>query len=51
MTPDNVGGRPAPEMTMLQAINGTLKELFRENPDTFLWVRTSPTRTRAGSST
>ena len=24
-------------MTMLQAINGTLKELFRENPDTFLW--------------
>ena len=37
VTPDNVGGRPAPEMTMLQAINGTLKELFRENPDTFLW--------------
>lgn len=27
----------APEMTLLQAINTTLKELFRENPDTFIW--------------
>ena len=27
----------APEVSLLQAINTTLKETFRENPDTFIW--------------
>ncbi|MEO8505411.1 MAG: thiamine pyrophosphate-dependent enzyme, partial [Acidobacteriota bacterium] len=36
-TPDTVEGQPAPEMSLIQALNGTLKELFRENPDTFIW--------------
>ena len=27
----------APELTLIQALNGTLKEMFRENPDTYIW--------------
>ena len=34
VTPEAEG---APELTLIQALNGTLKEMFRENPDTFLW--------------
>ena len=30
-------GENAPEMSLLQSINTTLKEMFRENPDTFIW--------------
>ena len=26
-----------PELSLIQALNGTLKEMFRENPDTYLW--------------
>jgi 2-oxoisovalerate dehydrogenase E1 component len=36
-TPDVVEGLEAVEMTLLQAINTTLKEMFRENPDTYIW--------------
>jgi 2-oxoisovalerate dehydrogenase E1 component len=33
-TPSSVEGT---DMTLLQAVNTTLKEMFRENPDTFIW--------------
>ncbi|MGE5345483.1 MAG: thiamine pyrophosphate-dependent enzyme, partial [Acidithiobacillales bacterium] len=38
----------APEMTLLQALNTTLKELFRENPDTFLWGQDVANREKGG---
>ncbi len=37
LTPETVDGKPTTEMTLIQALNGTLKEMFRENPDTYLW--------------
>ncbi|HSB63852.1 MAG TPA: thiamine pyrophosphate-dependent enzyme [Thermoanaerobaculia bacterium] len=37
LTPETVDGKPTTEMSFIQALNGTLKEMFRENPDTFLW--------------
>jgi 2-oxoisovalerate dehydrogenase E1 component len=37
LTPEATGGTPAPEMSLIQALNATLKEMFRENPDTYLW--------------
>ena len=35
VTPETVDGKPTTEMTLIQALNGTLKEMFRENPDTY----------------
>ena len=37
LTPETVDGKPTVEMSLIQALNGTLKEMFRENPDTYLW--------------
>jgi 2-oxoisovalerate dehydrogenase E1 component len=37
LTPETVDGKPTTEMSLIQALNGTLKEMFRENPDTYLW--------------
>jgi len=37
LTPETVDGKPTTELSLIQALNGTLKEMFRENPDTFLW--------------
>jgi len=37
VTPEAVDGKPTTEMSLIQALNGTLKEMFRENPDTYLW--------------
>ncbi|MBL8113842.1 MAG: 2-oxoisovalerate dehydrogenase, partial [Acidobacteria bacterium] len=36
-TPAELGGRATTEMTLIQALNTTLKEIFRENPDTYIW--------------
>jgi 2-oxoisovalerate dehydrogenase E1 component len=36
-TPEAVDGTAAPELTLIQALNLTLKEMFRENPDTYIW--------------
>ena len=36
-TPDAVDGAAAPELTLIQSLNLTLKEMFRENPDTYIW--------------
>jgi 2-oxoisovalerate dehydrogenase E1 component len=37
VTPETVDGKPAAEMSLIQALNTTLKEMFRENPDTYIW--------------
>src|SRR5258708_24222453 len=37
VTPETIDGKPTTEMSLIQALNGTLKEMFRENPDTYLW--------------
>jgi 2-oxoisovalerate dehydrogenase E1 component len=37
VTPETVDGASAPELTLIQSLNGTLKEMFRENPDTYIW--------------
>lgn len=36
------------EMTLLQAINTTLKEEFRRNPDTFMWGQDVATKDKGG---
>ncbi len=36
-TPAEVEGHAAADMSFIQAINTTLKDLFRENPDTYIW--------------
>jgi len=36
-TPEAVDGATAPELTLIQSLNLTLKEMFRENPDTYIW--------------
>jgi 2-oxoisovalerate dehydrogenase E1 component len=41
-------GGDALEMTLLQALNTTLKELFRENPDTFLWGQDVANKEKGG---
>ena len=41
-------GENAPEMSLLQAINVTLKEMFRENPDTFLWGQDVANKDKGG---
>jgi 2-oxoisovalerate dehydrogenase E1 component len=37
VTPESVGDVPAVNMSLIQALNTTLKEMFRENPDAYLW--------------
>jgi len=37
VTPAKANGDVAPEMTLIGALNTTLKEMYRENPDTFIW--------------
>ena len=37
VTPDAVDGHATAEMSLIQALNTTLKEMFRENPDTYIW--------------
>jgi 2-oxoisovalerate dehydrogenase E1 component len=41
-------GEGGEEMTMLNAINTTLKEEFRRNPDTFIWGQDMATRDKGG---
>jgi 2-oxoisovalerate dehydrogenase E1 component len=36
------------EMTLLQALNNTLREEFRHNPDTFMWGQDVATRDKGG---
>jgi 2-oxoisovalerate dehydrogenase E1 component len=48
VTPESVDGAPAPELTLIQSLNGTLKEMFRENPDTFLWGQDVANRDKGG---
>ena len=48
VTPETVDGAPAPELTLIQALNGTLKEMFRENPDTYLWGQDVANRDKGG---
>jgi 2-oxoisovalerate dehydrogenase E1 component len=48
VTRDAAGGPPAPELTLIQALNGTLKETFRENPDTFLWGQDVANKDKGG---
>ncbi|MEO7919699.1 MAG: thiamine pyrophosphate-dependent enzyme, partial [Thermoanaerobaculia bacterium] len=36
-TPEVVNGQATTEMSLIQALNTTLKEMFRENPDTYIW--------------
>jgi 2-oxoisovalerate dehydrogenase E1 component len=47
-TPDVVDGAPAADLTLIQALNGTLKEMFRENPDTFLWGQDVANKDKGG---
>ncbi len=42
---NRVGGE---EMTLLNAINSTLKEEFRANPDTFIWGQDMATKEKGG---
>jgi 2-oxoisovalerate dehydrogenase E1 component len=37
ITPETFEGAETTELTLIQALNGTLKEMFRENPDTYIW--------------
>ena len=37
VTPAELAGVPLPERSLLEAVNLTLKELFRENLDAYLW--------------
>lgn len=48
VTPDNVEGAPAPELTLIQSLNLTLKEMFREIPDTFLWGQDVANKDKGG---
>ena len=41
-------GPDAPELTFIQALNGTLKEMFRENPDTFIWGQDVANKDKGG---
>jgi 2-oxoisovalerate dehydrogenase E1 component len=47
-TPESVDGAPAPDLTLIQSLNGTLKELFRENPDSFLWGQDVANKDKGG---
>ncbi|MBZ0111329.1 MAG: 2-oxoisovalerate dehydrogenase [Thermoanaerobaculia bacterium] len=47
-TPEVLGDVKAPEMSLIEALNGTLKEAFRENPDTYLWGQDVAYRDKGG---
>jgi 2-oxoisovalerate dehydrogenase E1 component len=47
-TPAQAGGTTLPEMSLIEALNSTLKELFRENPDTYLWGQDVANRDKGG---
>ena len=49
--PEGLPDGSGDEMTLVQAINQTLKEEFRHNPDTYIWGQDVAYRTRAASST
>ena len=46
--PDGLPGEEGPAETMLHAINQTLKEEFRANPDTFIWGQDVANREKGG---
>ncbi len=48
VTTEAPGGPAAPELTLIQALNGTLKEMFRENPDTYIWGQDVAYRDKGG---
>lgn len=48
VTPAELAGVPLPERSLLEAVNLTLKELFRENPDTYLWGQDVASREKGG---
>jgi 2-oxoisovalerate dehydrogenase E1 component len=47
-TPAQAGGTALPELSLIEALNSTLKELFRENPDTYLWGQDVANRDKGG---
>lgn len=47
-TPAETGGAALPRMSVLEALNSTLKDLFRENPDTYLWGQDVANRDKGG---
>lgn len=46
--PDGTHRESGPGLTMLQAINQTLKEEFRRNPDTFIWGQDVANKDKGG---
>jgi 2-oxoisovalerate dehydrogenase E1 component len=48
VTPESVNGAPAGELTLIQSLNLTLKEMFRENPDTYIWGQDVAYRDKGG---
>ena len=48
VTPGEVKGNAAPEMSLIGALNTTLKEMFRENPDTFIWGQDVANKDKGG---
>ena len=47
-TPANLVGAALEERSLIEALNLTLKELFRENPDTYLWGQDVANRDKGG---
>ncbi|QQR74088.1 MAG: 2-oxoisovalerate dehydrogenase [Holophagales bacterium] len=47
-TPAEAAGTALPEMSFIEALNSTLKELFRENPDTYLWGQDVANKDKGG---
>ena len=48
VTPETLQGRETVEMSLIQALNTTLKEMFRENPDTYLWGQDVANKDKGG---
>lgn len=48
LTPAEMGGRETTEMTLIGALNATLKEIFRENPDTYIWGQDMANKDKGG---
>ncbi|MBZ0267854.1 2-oxoisovalerate dehydrogenase, partial [bacterium] len=48
VTPPTFADAPLPQRSLLESINVTLKELFRENPDTYLWGQDVASRDKGG---
>lgn len=47
-TPVEAEGTALPEMSLIEALNSTLKALFRENPDTYLWGQDVANKDKGG---